>query len=168
MKIITTLAIVLLTSVVSVAWSDSTSGTTTVKSVGINAGNTLSQKLKFATREQAQKLLSNKDIFLSNLSQFDLDSRLGKPSATLDAFIAFRTKQVLGWNKTEKKRIQESIDRIGQIITKEGYQIGFPDEIVFLKSTMKDEGGVEGFTQGNFVVLSAAIMQMSDDEYLSP
>lgn len=111
-------------------------------------------RFRFATVEEAQALLGCDDAFTRGWSEFDIHSRLQKTTGTKAELIAFKQREVRAWTEQEKQLIWQDMLALNQIIRNEGYRLPLPDEVVLVKSTMKDEGSAGGYTQANWIALS--------------
>lgn len=111
----------------------------------------------FPSKEEANKLLVQEDEYLKNLSKFDIDSRMQKNNSTKEEFKEYIKNETLEWNESEKQTIKSVIDELSNIINKNNYKLNFPDEVIFIKSTCKNEGYAMGYTRSNFIVLKNGI-----------
>lgn len=118
----------------------------------------------FATVEEAQALLGTDDAFTRGWSEFDILSRLQKTSGTKAELIAFKQREVRAWTQEEKELIWQDMLALNQIIRKEGYRLPLPEEVVLVKSTMKDEGDAGGYTQANWIALSAGWIKRASEK----
>jgi len=116
--------------------------------------------LKFATVEQAQKLLVTEDSFTAAWSQFDIDSRMGKAGSSREELLSFIPEQVLEWTEEEKKKIVASLKRVEQSIKDNGLAIVMDKAVFLVKTTAEEEGGAAAYTRGNYIVCSEAFAQM--------
>lgn len=119
---------------------------------------------RFASEEEARDLLGKDDAFTRGWSEFDIVSRLQKTTGTKTELIAFKQKEVRAWTDSEKQVIWKDMLALNQIIRQEGYHLPLPEEIVLVKSTMKDEGNAGGYTQANWIALTADLVQKADEK----
>jgi predicted transcriptional regulator YdeE len=105
-------------------------------------------KYRFADLKEAQKLyLSNTD-YLNNFSQYDLDYKMNKKNATLEEFKAFGVSQMLEFTDKEKKLISKQIAKMEKTLEIQKMSLPFNEEIIFIKSTQKEENGSLAYTHG--------------------
>jgi hypothetical protein len=123
-----------------------------------------SQRTQFLTVEKARQLLSIDDAYTLNWSQFDLDARVHKKGSTKAEQIKQMQTELREWTLSEKDRLKEQFILIDKLIANSRYRLIMPDTINFIKSTLKDEGGAEGYTRGNQIVLKNNISQLSDEK----
>ncbi len=124
-------------------------------------GDLLTDIIRFASIDKAKQLLTQEDDFTACWSQFDIDSRLQKKNSTKDELLKHISSQVRGWAPKEKAKILSMLKSIDKSIAKQGFNIDFPDEIYFVKTTAKEEGGAGGYTRANYVVLKEGILSLS-------
>jgi len=113
----------------------------------------LKEKVKYTSVEKGNQLLMQEDDYTKNWSQFDIDSRMQKKNSSKAELFEFIKKQTREWTSSEKNTLDSIFDNIDKLIKKNGFNIDFPDEIYFVKTTAKDEGGAFGFTRANYIVL---------------
>lgn len=121
----------------------------------------LVDKIKFASIEKANELLTQEDNFTKSWSQFDIDSRMHKKNSRREELFDFITKQTREWTSEEQTKILSIFESIDKQIEKQGFNISFPDEIYFIKTTGDEEGGAGGYTRANYVVLKDDILSQA-------
>lgn len=109
-------------------------------------------------QEGAELLLGNRDYY-ENLTQDDLNFRLQKLDATLEELEAFAAQQTVDFNDLEKEAIHRGMADIEAICRERGYTLPQTDEIVFIRTTMKEECLAAGYTHGTQIYLGEYIMQ---------
>lgn len=119
--------------------------------------------VKFASVEKANELLTEEDDFTKSWSQFDIDSRVHKKNSTKEDLFELIKMQSRAWTVKEQNIIVAIFKSIDKKIEKQGFKIEFPDEIYFVKTTAKEEGGAEGYTRANYIVLKDDILSKSID-----
>ena len=119
-------------------------------------------QIRFASGKEAQVFLKTEDAFLLNLSPFDRSARLKTNKNVNHAgFLQFITKQTMNWDSGEKDKINAIVKRI--ITSASGYNLLFPSEIVFVKTTGKEEGNAAYCRSANVVVLPARFTALPAD-----
>lgn len=129
-------------------------------------GFKLSNRFIFASTQQADSVLMQEDDYLQKLSPFDIQSRLQKKTGNLTELKANIHDQIREWTNTEKFRMMTAIQKLEDILNQNQYHLPFPDQIIMIKSTMKDEGGAEGYTRLNAIVLKEAELNKTSGELL--
>jgi hypothetical protein len=89
----------------------------------------------------------------------DIDWRTGKEESTLDQLIAFAQSNVLDFTERDKNIIIHTVKFIEHRLDELKCQLPLPDEIVFIKTTMEDEGDAAAYTSGNMIFLNASCIE---------
>ena len=121
---------------------------------------------RFADREEGVSLILDNTSYYNGFSQNDLDYRVQKKGATLDEWLSIAKEQVLDFSEEEKQCIAESIDRIEVILDENGYVLPELDEIIFVKTTMREEIGAGAYTHKNQIYMGESDLgyMLIDDE----
>lgn len=116
-----------------------------------------SEKVKithhFADVEEGIKCKLSNEKYFNRLTQDDLDFRAQKKDATLEEFKTFSAAQVKAFTEEEKKFIAKALKGMETLMNKKGYKIPVKKDIVFVKTTMADEGGAMAYTHQNQIYL---------------
>lgn len=116
---------------------------------------------RFASKDEGKDLmLSNKDYY-NSFNQNDLDYRMQKKNSTMDEFLAFAKDQVLDFTDEEKALIDKQIGDMEKTFYKKGYSLPPVDEIVFIKTTMKEECNAAGYTHGSQIYIKGSILNLA-------
>ncbi len=111
--------------------------------------------IKLAGKERAKELLMTEDAYTRVLSKFDVQAKTLDPSkTTVGDYLEFAGAQAEEWTLEEKKTMGEVVSSVAAMIKNLGLMIKMPATIELIKSTMKNEGGAEGYTRGDYIVLS--------------
>lgn len=113
---------------------------------------------RIADREEGQKLRLGNTAYFDSLTENDIKYRLRKPDGTLDELRAFAAEEVRDFTGEEKAALAASIERIEQRLDKLGVVLPFHDEVVFVKTTMHEEGDAGAYTHKNEIYLGESIM----------
>lgn len=127
----------------------------------VNDGN-LVDRVTFAPIDTAQGLLTREDDFTENWSKFDIDSRLQKSNGDKTELLTLAAQQARDWSPSEKQNLTAILQGVEQKIADQGFDLSFPDEVFFVKTTANEEGGAGGYTRANYVVLGQA--QLTQDK----
>lgn len=104
--------------------------------------------------DKAKQMIMTEDDYTSRLSKFDLQSKTQrKDSVTLADYLNYSAEQVVKWENDEMKIIGEVVSSTGNKIKSLALNIKMPDTIFIIKSTMANEGGADGYTRLNYIVL---------------
>jgi hypothetical protein len=124
------------------------------------AKGNLSSKVQFASVAQASTLLHVPDDYINNLSRFDLDSRVQKLNSTKEEHLKNMSAQLREWTEDEVNKMNEGLKAVDKLILDNSLKLNLPNEIIFIKSTLVDEGGAEGYTRGHCIVLKDDILTL--------
>lgn len=121
---------------------------------------------RFATRAEAQMLITELDDYTRNWNQFDIDVRLQKPQGRKSELLQFAMDQTLNWSDKDKERISKAMKALDTEIKKQKYNLTFPKEIIFVKTTQKEEGSAQAYTRMNWIAVGEEALQSTSDEDL--
>lgn len=109
--------------------------------------------------EGAQLIVSNED-YLASFSQGDLDFRLQKKGGTLEEWKTFGAEQVRDFTAEEKSRVDATMARLEQLIAERKLALPDSEEIVFVKTTMHEEGDAGAYTHGTQIYIGEVVLDM--------
>ena len=113
----------------------------------------------FASKEEGRELIRRNTQYYGRLSQTDIDWRARKEDATLDELIAYAQDQVLDFTPNEIHLVESSVSFIEFQLNHLKCSSPVPQEIVFVKSTLKDESGALAYTTGNQIFLNVSLLE---------
>ena len=118
---------------------------------------------RFATRAEGQMLITELDDYTRDWNQFDIDVRLQKPQGRKSQLLQFAMEQTLNWSDAEKERISKAMKSLDAEIKKQSYNLDFPKEIIFVKTTQKEEGNAEAYTRVNWIAIGEHALKEASD-----
>ena len=123
-------------------------------------------KYRFASKEEGRKLLLSNQDYYKGFTQNDLDFRMQKKNASMDEYLAYAGEQVLDFTDEERALIDSYFASMEETLEKNGCTLPPLDEIVLVKTTMKEEGGAGGYTHGTQIYINAEAIggALSSDE----
>lgn len=120
-----------------------------------------SEKIKiayhFADKEEGRKCRLSNEKYFNGLTQEDLNFRTQKKDAALAEFKKFSAAQILEFTKEEKAFLDARVKELEEKINQRGYQLPVKDDIIFIKTTMADEGGAGAYTHQNQIYLGKSL-----------
>lgn len=122
---------------------------------------------RFATRAEAQMLITDIDEYTRGWNQFDINVRLQTEQGRKSKLLAFAMEQTLNWSDKDKERVAKSIGTLDAEIKKQKLSLHFPKELVFVKTTMKEEGGAQGYTRKGWIAIGEKALSELDDAGLT-
>lgn len=109
---------------------------------------------RYAGREEGQKLMLSNDAYYQGFSQNDLDFKMQKKNATMEEYQSFAIEQVEDFTPEEIAAIDEIFVWMEKTLEENGYTLPPLDEIVLIKTTMKEECDAGAYTHGTQIYLS--------------
>ena len=119
---------------------------------------------RFATKVEGQLLKTADTAYFNKFSQSDLDWRMCKENSSLDEYIAYCSEQVQDFTSDEQQIISKAISTIEDSLKALGCQLPIPDDIVFIKTTMKEEGGAAAYTIKNQIYIGSEFIKYGNGE----
>ena len=113
---------------------------------------------RFASPEEAGRLLLANRQYYENLTRNDLNFRMQKLGATLEELEAFTREQMLEFTDAEKAAVDDAMAAIEAACAERGYHLPVTGGIVFSKTTMAEEGGAGAYTHGTEIYLGSLLM----------
>lgn len=110
--------------------------------------------ISFASLVEGKRLLASRDDFVQRMSPFDRAARLKTDKDVSERqYLKFVGQNVLEWNDAEKQKISLAFQSIQE--TLEAMALPFPEKVLIIKTTGKEEGGA-AYTRANAIVLPQA------------
>lgn len=119
---------------------------------------------RFADADEAAELLLSNRGYYDNLSQNDLNFRMQKMDATLAELEAYTAEQTRDWTEAEKDAVISAMEMIGSICEERGYTLPPTEDIVFAKTTMKEECNAGAYTHGTQIYLGERMLSYGLNE----
>ena len=136
----------------------------TISGFAQNKQSTL--KFRFATRAEAQMLVTDIDNFSNGLNQFDIDIRLQKENSRKSEWLRLAMNEAKNWSEAEKDKVTKAFKTIKSNIKKMNLKFTYPDEIVLLKTTMKEELNAAAYTRKNWIAIGEDFINTASNEQL--
>lgn len=105
-------------------------------------------------KDDGRKLIVNRDSYINNLTQLDLDCRCHKRGATLDEYLRLCQNSVLDFSDEETDTITDILHEIGRELKRRGMKLPYVESINIVKTSGKEENNVFGYTRGNTIYIS--------------
>lgn len=115
---------------------------------------------RYASKEEGQELLLGNTEYYAGFSQNDLDYKMQQKNADMDSYLAFAKEQVQDFTDKEKKYLDEHMDKLLNHLEKNGYHLPELDEIIFIKTTMKEENDAGAYTHGTQIYISSEVIKI--------
>ena len=119
---------------------------------------------RFATKDEGQLLKMSDTIYYHKLSQTDIDWRMRKENATLEELMEYGREQIMDFTLEEQIAVSRAMAVIDDSLRSIGCHLPVPEDIVFIKTTMKDEGNANAYTIKNQVFLGSKFLVIDTNE----
>ncbi len=119
--------------------------------------------------ERAKELLMTEDDYTAILSRFDLMSKAGSKddTAKLSDYLTKAVRSVWEWSNEDKKGLKKIVESVNRKIKELGLNLKMPARIEVIRSDMSNEGGANGYTRGNYIVLRDDMTEGTSGSYES-
>lgn len=116
---------------------------------------------------RANELLTAEDDYTAVLSRFDMMSKTGSgsDSVTLADYFSRAVKTVKPWSEDDKKGLRKVVLSVNKKIKELGLKLNMPPRIEVISSDMSNEGGANGYTRGNYIVLRNDMIEGTSGSY---
>ena len=121
---------------------------------------------RFATKAEAQMLVTDIDNFSNGLNQFDIDLRLQKVDGRKSEWLRLAMSEAMNWSDAEKDKVTKAFKTIKANIKKLKLNLPYPDEIVLLKTSMKEELNMGAYTRKHWIAIGQDFVTKADHELL--
>lgn len=116
----------------------------------------------YASAKEGRELMLSNTEYYENVTQIDIDNRLGKSGGTLDELLEASTAEVKSFSIFEKYIIDRRIANMAKTIARNDYELPYLEEIVFIKTDMTVEGmAASGYTHGTQIYLNSTNIMIS-------
>jgi hypothetical protein len=118
-------------------------------------------KISFASVAEGKQILTRRDAFVERMSPFDRAARMKTDRDVSEAeYLEFVGQNVFEWTDAEKEKIDTALAGIQESL--EAMALPFPEEVLLIKTTGKEEGGA-AYTRTNAIVLPEANLNAPAD-----
>ena len=121
---------------------------------------------RFATRAESQMLITDIDNLTNKLNSFDINLRMEKKDGKKSELLRLAMNETKNWSDTDKKKIETAIKSLQSKIDKQKLKIKYPQEIILVKTSMKEEMNVAAYTRKNWIALGEDFIQNASNEEL--
>ena len=110
-------------------------------------------RYRFTTKEEGVELMTSNTEYYAGFSQNDIDFKLMKSGGTMDEYMEMAKKQVRDFTESDIAVVDGYMAKMEKTLADNGYVLPPCDEIVFIKTTMAEEGGAGGYTHGTQIYI---------------
>ncbi len=116
-----------------------------------------------ATLEEGKRLITSADPYITNATEADFGRATGRESATREEYKDFAAGEVRAFTGRELRAVSNSFERLNATFRKLGYEAPFTNEVVIVKTTMREQFGAGGYTRGKTIYLNMDNLDAPDD-----
>ena len=120
----------------------------------------------FASQEEGVRLKMGNTAYFEAQTPREMAWKLECPNVSYVYFKAVAEAQIQEFTPDEKKAVDATMDFIEERMTTLGIRLPFQEEIIFIKSDMKDEGHAAGYTQKNQIYLGSLCLERTARAFL--
>lgn len=119
---------------------------------------------RFADADEAAAMLISNRTYYEGLTQNDLNFRMQKQNAELDEMLAFAATQTRDFSDEEKAAIDGTMRAIEKTCLDQGYHLPALDDVVFAKTTMREECDAGAYTHGTQIYLGESVLAFAFED----
>ena len=112
-----------------------------------------------ASREEGESFMLSREAYFNTLNQNELNYKLQHKNASVEEYQDFAAEQVLEFTEEEMALIDSYFLRMENILAENGYSLPRVGEIVLIKTTMEEEKGAAGYTQGTQIYIQSSLLE---------
>ena len=121
---------------------------------------------RFATKAEAQMLITDIDEYTNRWNQFDICARLQKPDGRKSELLRLGMNETRNWSDQEKEMITKVMNGLSEKLRKQKVSLQYPSEIILLKTSMKEEGNIPAYTRKNWIAVGEKALEKASAEEL--
>lgn len=113
---------------------------------------------RYATVEEGQQLMRERNLFHNQINDYALDFFLQRKGGTLEEYIEYSAEQVLPFTPEEEQRLNDTLEWLHNLLEKHGLRVPDPGPITFVKTTGREALGSGGYTSGGAIFLRDLVL----------
>lgn len=114
---------------------------------------------RFASKEEGADLMLSNTEYYDGFSKNELEFKMQKKDATMEEYQAFAAEQVEDFTEAEKLMLDNHFMAMENTLRRKGYTLPGLDEVVLIKTTMREELGASGYTHGTQIYIHDWILK---------
>lgn len=108
----------------------------------------------FTKKEEGRKLITQRDSYIDNLTQQDLNLRCDKRDATLDDYLKLCEEAVLDFTEKEEAQLSLLLCEIDSELKRRGMVLPSIEQVNLVKTTGMEENDAYGYTRGKTIYIN--------------
>ena len=114
---------------------------------------------RFASKEEGAELMLSNQAYYDGFSQNELEYKMQKKNAAMEEYKSFAAEQVRDFTEAEKELLNDQFRKMEKTLRNNGYTLPPLEDIVLIKTTMKEELGASGYTHGTQIYMQDMILE---------
>ena len=114
---------------------------------------------RFATAEEGRELMLANKAYYDTFTENKIGFIMHKNDVSMEEYLDFAGEQVLDWTDAEKELIDRCMAIVEASFTDNGWKMPPLETVVFIRTTMEEEGGAFGYTHGTQIYLTGSLEQ---------
>lgn len=119
-------------------------------------------RIIFNKKEEGKKLILNRDSYIDNLTQQDLNYRCNKRGAILDEYLKLCEDSVLDFSWDESGLLDDIIAEIGRELKRRGMVLPYVEQINLVKTSGEEENNAYAYTRDNTIYICKGALERGD------
>ena len=122
---------------------------------------------RFATRAEAQMLITDIDQYTNSWNQFDINARLQSLNGRKSQLLTLAMESTREWGDADRSKLNKAFMAVEAAIKKQKLKLPFPSEVILLKTSMAEEGGAAAYTRENWIAIGEQVLEKASDNDLA-
>ncbi|WP_239465817.1 hypothetical protein [Bacteroides gallinaceum] len=122
---------------------------------------------RFATRAEAQMLITDIDQYTNSWNQFDINARLQSLNGRKSQLLTLAMESTREWGDADRSKLNKAFMAVEAAIKKQKLKLPFPSEVILLKTSMAEEGGAAAYTRENWIAIGEQVLEKASDDDLA-
>ena len=114
---------------------------------------------RFASAEEGRELMLANTEYFATITPNKIGYVMHDNDASPEDYKAFAVQQVRDWTEAEMELIDRGMDIVEASFEDNGWKMPPLETVVFIRTTMQEEGGAFGYTHGTQIYLSDTLEQ---------
>ena len=114
--------------------------------------------LRFVDAKEAAAMLSTPDGNTDRWSRFDIEARTGRKGATRAELLGEIRACTRDFTAADKDTLRKAFGLFHDKLAEKGLKLPLPDELVLVKTTMREEGGADAYTRENIICIGEGVL----------
>lgn len=122
---------------------------------------------RFATRAEAQMLITDIDQYTNGWNQFDINVRLQTPNGRKSQLLTLGMESTRNWSEADRAKLDKAFSAVEAAVKKQKLKLSFPSEVILIKTSMAEEGGASAYTRENWIAIGEQVLEEASSDELA-